>query len=181
MNLYDAFQFIGKGINKLIVAPIKKCSVASCGKNVRLGRQVRFYGIGNVSLGNDVSIGERSILMCTRAKIRIGDHVMTGPGVTMITGGHRLDVPGRPMTSISNDEKLPENDRDIVLKGDNWIGANAVVLKGVTIGEGAVIAAGAVVTKDVPPYAIYGGVPAKLIKMRFNNRVGDETGNEQPV
>lgn len=169
MTLYDAFQFVSRALNKLIVVPIKKVSVGEYGKQVHFGRRVRFFGIENVYLGNDVSIGENSILMTTRAKIHIGDHVMTGPGVTMITGGHRMDIEGRPMTSISDAEKLPENDQDIVLEGDNWIGAKAIILKGVTIGQGAVIAAGAIVTKNVPPYSVYGGVPAKMIRQRFSS------------
>lgn len=167
MNLYDAIHFIGRIVNKIIVVPIKLTSVGSHGRAVHFGRHVRFYGISNVDLGSDVSLGERNLLMCTRAKIHIGDHVMTGPGVTMITGGHRMDIKDRPMTSISNEEKLPENDQDIILEGDNWIGANAIILKGVTIGEGAVVAAGAIVTKDVPPYSVVAGVPAKIIKNRF--------------
>ena len=170
MNLYDAFSLIKRAFNKIIINPLIRCSLGSHGKSVHFGRRVRFYGIKNVHVGNDVSIGERNMLMCTRAKIHIGDHVMTGPGVTMITGGHRIDIQGRPMTSITNEEKLPENDQDIIIEGDNWIGANAIILKGVTIGEGAVVAAGAVVTKDVPPFSIVGGVPARVIKMRFEKR-----------
>jgi len=54
-----------------------------------------------------------------------------------------------------------------IIGNDVWIGANAIILQGVTIGDGAIVAAGAVVTKDVPPYAIVGGVPAKVIKYRF--------------
>ena len=167
MNLYDAISLIGRAFNKVVVVPIKKASLGAHGNAVHFGRQVRFYGIQNVYLGSDVSLGERNILMCTRANIIIGDHVMTGPGVTMITGGHRIDIQGRPMTSITNDEKLPENDQDIIFEGDNWIGANVVILKGVTIGLGAVVAAGAVVTKDVPKYSVVGGVPAKVLKYRF--------------
>jgi len=72
------------------------------------------------------------------------------------------------MMSVTDAEKRPEDDRDIVFEGDNWIGANVTIPKGVTIGEGSVIAAGAVVTKDVPSYSIVGGVPAKVIKMRFS-------------
>ena len=71
------------------------------------------------------------------------------------------------MISLTDKDKLPENDQDIVFEGDNWIGANATILKGVKIGYGAVVAAGAVVTKDVTPYAIVGGVPAKKIRNRY--------------
>ena len=71
------------------------------------------------------------------------------------------------MISITDTEKRPEDDQDVIFEGDNWIGANATILRGVTIGHGAVIAAGAIVTKDVPPFSIAGGVPAKVIKMRF--------------
>jgi serine acetyltransferase len=60
---------------------------------------------------------------------------------------------------------------DIIIKDDVWIGANAIILSGVTIGQGALIGAGAVVTKDVPPYAIVGGNPAKVIKYRFSEKV----------
>lgn len=105
--------------------------------------------------------------MCTLAKIYIGDNVMTGPKVMMITGGHRYDIKGRPMISVRNNEKLPENDKNIILEGDNWIGANAIILKGVKIGKGAIVAAGAIVTKDVPEFAIVGGNPARVIKYRF--------------
>lgn len=63
--------------------------------------------------------------------------------------------------------KLPENDLDVVFEGDNWIGMNSTILKGVTIGRGCVVAAGAVVNKSTPPYSVVGGVPAKVLKMRF--------------
>ncbi len=167
MNLYDTFMIFSRIFNKLVVNPVKLVSVGKHGKKVHFGRKVRFFGIQNTYFGNDISLGEGNLLMCTRAKIIMGDHIMTGPNVTMITGGHRYDIPGRTMKSIGNDEKLPENDMDIILEGDNWIGANSTILKGVTIGEGSIVAAGAVVVKDVPPYSIVGGVPAKVIKMRF--------------
>lgn len=138
-----------------------------CGKKVLIGRKAK-ANWENITIGDCVSVGPGADFTCTKAEIFIGNHVMFGPNVTMITGGHRTDVIGKYMDAIGNDEKSPENDRNIILKGDNWIGANAVILKGVTIGQGSVIAAGAVVTKNVIPYSIVGGVPAKTIKMRFD-------------
>lgn len=148
--------------------PVNKSALKKCGKNVIIGRNCNLT-YSNISVGNDVSIGHSAMFMCTKAEIKIGDHVMFGPHVFMITGGHRLDMIGRFIKSISDNEKLPENDQDIIIEGDNWIGANAIILKGVNIGRGSVIAAGAIVTKDVPSYSIVGGIPAKVIKMRFNN------------
>lgn len=175
--IYSAVNLLSRAFNKLIVLPLLKHEFAACGQKVHIGRRFSVYGAKNVTFGNDVSLGEQNLLMCTRAKIIIGDHVMTGPKVTMITGGHRIDDTDRVMTSFGNDEKLPENDRDIVLKGDNWIGANATILKGVTIGTGVVVASGAVVTHDVPDYAIVGGVPARVI--RFRGKYGETTDKEK--
>ena len=143
-----------------------KMLVKECGKNVYISPDLKLLG-RDVTIGNNVYINVGNVFMCTNAPITIGDNVLIAPGVTMITGEHRIDVIGKYMFEIGEDEKLPENDLPIVVKGDNWIGANATILKGVTIGEGAVVAAGALVTKDVPPYAIVGGVPAKVLKYRF--------------
>ena len=74
------------------------------------------------------------------------------------------------MNSITNEEKVPENDLPITLEGDNWIGARAILLKGITVGTGAVVAAGAVVTQDVPPYTIVDGIPARVIRHRFDTK-----------
>lgn len=166
--VFRILEYVPKTLNKLVIAPLKICSCKSHGKEIVIGRRVRAIGWENISLGNHISIGQDSLFMCSRANIHIGDHVMFGPQVTCITGGHRTDVLGRYMDMVGNNEKRPEDDRDIVFKGDNWVGSNVTVLRGVTVGEGSVIAAGAVVTKDVPPYSIVGGIPAKVIKKRFS-------------
>lgn len=165
--MYKGGIFISRAWNKVVVTPLLKSTFCSCGKNVSIGKKCTVYGAENLSVDDHVSIGPGALIMCTRAKITIGSHTMFGPNVTMITGGHRTDIRGRFMDEISNAEKRPEDDKDITLMGDNWIGANATILKGVTVGEGAVVAAGAVVTKDVPAYSIVGGVPARVIKYRF--------------
>lgn len=149
------------------VNPSKKRKMKSCGKNVHLEQGFR-ANYSNLIIGNDVSIGENNLFMCAIAPITIRDHVMFGPNVTIISGDHRVDIPGKFMTENTSADKLPENDQPIVLEGDNWIGANATILKGVSIGKGAIIASGAVVTKDVPAYSIVGGVPARVISKRFS-------------
>lgn len=157
--------------NKVIITQFKKSLMRSTGRNVSVGRRVRASGWGNISIGNDSSIGADSMLICTRANII--DHVMLAPRVTIITGtgGHRTDMVGRLMSTIKDNEKGEELDKNIVIEGDNWIGSNVTILKGVTIDRGSVIAAGSVVSKNVPEYAIYGGIPAKLIRMRFDESV----------
>jgi acetyltransferase-like isoleucine patch superfamily enzyme len=164
--IFNLYSLVSRGGYKFMVMPIKKAMFKKCGKNVIIGRGADMT-YRNISIGNDVGIGPNAMFMCTRAEIKIGDHVMFGPHVFMITGGHRMDMIGRYMKSIRNDEKLPENDQDIIIEGDNWIGANSIILRGVTIGRGAVVAAGAVVTHDVPRYSVVAGMPAKVIKMRF--------------
>lgn len=146
---------------------IKKRMLGACGENVYIPADAE-GDWENVFCGNDVQIGVRALIMCSRAPVRIGDHVMFGPQVTLVTGNHRTNIPGKYMKSISDEEKEPGDDQPIIIAGDNWIGVNATILKGVTIGEGAIVAAGAIVTKDVPPYSIVGGNPARVIKYRFS-------------
>ena len=165
--IYQVITTISKIWNKVIVSNIKKSALGSCGKRVIIGPRMQMSGSQNIHVGNDVSIGADALFMTTRAKIIICDHVMFAPRVTVVTGNHRIDLPGKYMKSVRDDEKRPEDDRDVVFEGDNWIGTGAIILQGVTVGRGAVIAAGAVVTNDVPAYTVVGGTPAKVLKMRF--------------
>lgn len=135
-----------------------------------VGRNVVFspfssFSYQTIAIGNDVFIGPGARFSATDSGITIADKVMFGPQVTMMGGDHRFDVVGRYMFDVK--EKLPESDLPIVIETDVWVGANVVILKGVTVGQGAIIAAGSVVTKDVAPYSIVGGVPAKKLAERF--------------
>ena len=165
-HLFDSFS---KFWNKVIVAPMKKSMFKQCGSKVVIGRRVKANGWGNISVGNNVSIGEDCRFMTTIANVYIGDHVMFAPNVTVVTGGHRTDIKDIFMDAIKEEDKRPEDDQDIVFEGDNWIGVNAIILKGVTVGYGAVVAAGAIVTKNVEPYSIVGNKTAIEIKKRFSN------------
>ena len=163
--------------NRLVVSPFRKSLCASCGRKVLMcaGCSADWP---NVVVGNDVTINEGARFLNTRAKIVIGDHVMFGPDVTVITGNHRTDLQGRFMSTVTDSEKSGEDDADVVFLGDNWIGAGSIILKGVKIGFGAVVAAGAVVNRDVPDFAIVGGVPARVLKMRFE---GDDLRRHKDI
>lgn len=166
-GLYLSLRFIRRGFHKFVRVPCLKACFEKCGKGVNIGKGGSF-SFSNISIGNDVAIGGNAQFIAGISKIRIGNKVMFGPHVFMISGAHRTDLIGKYMIDISEKEKLPENDKDITVQDDVWIGANAIILKGVTVGMGSVVAAGSVVTKDVEPYSIVAGVPAKKIRDRFS-------------
>lgn len=87
---------------------------------------------------------------------------MFGPHVSIRGGDHRSDIVGRYIDEVKDTDKIPQNDKDVIFEGDNWIGMNSTILKGVTIGRGSIVAAGSVVVKSTPPYSIVGGVPARV-------------------
>lgn len=149
-------------------APIYKQCMKHCGTGVYLRPMSSdIKGLENLSIGDGTSIPKGSTFYCTDAPLTIGKKVVFGPRPTIITGDHRIDIIGKHIIDVTVEEKLPDNDQPVVIEDGVWCGANVTILKGVTIGRGSVIAAGAVVTKSFPPYSIIGGVPAKLIKMRF--------------
>ena len=136
-----------------------------------VGRNVIFdpfdkIGYKNVSIGNDVFIGPGATFSASKSHITIGNKVMFGPNVTIMGGDHNHSIIGKYMFDVK--VKNIDDDQPIIIKDDVWIGAGAIILKGVTIGEGSIVAAGALVIKDVEKYSIVGGVPAKHIKFRFS-------------
>lgn len=99
-------------------------------------------------------------------KVKIGAFTMLANDVRIMGGDHRYDIPGMPIMYSGRGELKPTT-----IGRDCWIGAYSIIMCGVNIGVGSIIAAGSIVTKDVEPYSIYGGVPAKKIKNRFNSEV----------
>jgi len=181
MNIYSLLQKLSLApayIWDAIWAPIWKSCMKHCGKNVYLRPMSSdIKGLDNLSIGDDTSIPKGSTFYCTQAPLTIGKKVIFGPNPTIITGDHRIDLIGKFIIDITDEEKLPENDAPVTIEDDVWCGANVTILKGVTIGHGSVIAAGAVVTQSFPPYSIIGGVPARLLKMRFTEDKQAENDN----
>lgn len=134
------------------------------GNNSNIGRNCTFTH-KTISIGNFVQIGNNCTIQSAHGYIDIGNHVMLGPGVNIHGGNHETAILGYYMDEIQKEFGVDPN---IIIEDDVWIGANAIILKGVTIREGSVIGAGSVVTKDVGSYTIVAGNPAKKISVRFN-------------
>ncbi|HEY81487.1 MAG TPA: acyltransferase [Anaerolineae bacterium] len=174
--------FVGRRVQ------ILNAQLLHLGRSVTFEDDVKIDALSRhgVHIGDNVSIGRFSVIECTGVLIhlgegfwigdnsnlgdynfvgaaggvRIGRHVLIGQGVRFHSENHvftRTDIPIKAQ-GVTNE--------GIVVEDDVWLGSGVIVLDGVTIGRGAVVAAGSVVTKDVPRFAIVGGVPAKVIKYR---------------
>lgn len=178
------------GILKNFINERRKRHFRKCGKDVSLGTPLNLRGLERISvgdhvrfndgimltawtnlgnpemyIGNGCSFGAFNHITCIN-KITIGNNVLTGKWVTITDNSHgetdrsSMDVPpqARPMVSKGA----------VVIEDNVWICEKATILPGVTIGKGAVVAANAVVTKDVPPYCVVAGIPAMIVKDNRN-------------
>lgn len=167
---------------------IQHAHLLSAGRSLTIGNSCRINALSKngVVLGNNVTIKDSSIIECTavirslaegiiignnvgisqncfiaaRGLITIGNDVIIGPGVSIFSENHnfsRIDIP----IVFQGETRL-----NVTIRDDVWIGTKAIILAGVTIGAHSIVAAGSVVTKDVPEYCIVAGVPAKVIKVR---------------
>lgn len=179
--------FIGKKVKILFGKKI------ILGRTVFIGDFVEINALSKlgIKIGNNVSILRNSIIECTgvirnlgeeliigdnvgiaqncfiqvRGKVTIGNNVIFGPGVSVYSENHNysnLEVP------IS---QQGENRKGVIIGDGVWLGAGSTILDGVNIGSNSIVAAGSVVTKDVPPFTIAGGVPAKILKYRKQESV----------
>ncbi len=149
---------LGARLNRWVV----KWVFRRCGEGVNIRPRVYFGGGGQISIGNHSMLGQDSIIGST-AEVEIGNDVMMGPEVLIYTSNHGMEL-GIPMRA------QPLQSASVRIGNDVWIGARCILLPGVTIHNGAVLAAGAVVTHDVPENAIVGGVPAQVLKYRGAER-----------
>lgn len=125
------------------------------------------YLQGRSSVARDLIAGPYSFVgsgCLIGPKVIIGPYSMLAPRVAVVGADHCYDVPGRPMIFSGRPQLTVTH-----IGSDVWIGYGSIVLAGVRIGNGAIVAAGAVVTKDVPPYEVHGGIPARKIGERFES------------
>jgi len=132
---------------------------AKVGRNVVVYPGVWIAPGRNLVIGDEVDLA-KDVLITTSGGVSIGDRALIGYRTQILSADHDIPPIGERF-SISGDVFKP-----VVISEDVWIGASCIITAGVTIGKGAVVAAGSVVTRDVPPNAIVGGVPARLIRTR---------------
>ncbi|GET24466.1 hypothetical protein NT017_07950 [Prolixibacter sp. NT017] len=140
------------------------------GKNFHAGRGVFLWAKNNITIGINFYIGKYSIIECDT---KIGDNVIFANHVSLVGRyDHHYQQIGKPTRLASQIREKDYNWKGLyqktIIEDDVWIGLGTIILSGVTIGKGSIVAAGSVVTKDVAPYSIYGGNPAKKIKNRFD-------------
>lgn len=133
---------------------VLRCFAATIGKHSRIDIGAYIVRPTKLKIGSHTHLNRGCFIQCA-APIEIGDNVSISFRCNIIAGGHDVNSP----------DFVGEH-KPIKIGNHVWIGAAATILRGVTVGDGAVICAGAVVTKDVPPFAIVGGVPAKIIGER---------------
>ena len=179
----ESLRYIPGAFGTVLRYKYWKARCRKCGAHISIDKGVTFMGAENIELGDHISLMARSYVYAHNGgfvrignwvsvntnvqigaadsgEIIIGNDAIIGPNVVIRASNHvydRVDIPIREQGHSGG---------KIVIEDDVWIASNAVVLPDVVIGKGAVVAAGAVVTSDVPPYKIVGGVPAKIIANR---------------
>jgi acetyltransferase-like isoleucine patch superfamily enzyme len=139
------------------------------GNNVLLGRRVNIAN--NVTTGNNGYIGQFSYI---GPKTEIGDYFIFADNVNIIGCDHEFQTPGVPILVAG----LPKAQPKTKIGTDVWLGHGVVVMRGCKVGDGAIVAASSVVTKDVEPYSIYAGIPAVKIKDRFESDIDRDKHRE---
>lgn len=206
MNLNKIFQYSSNLVN-LIFCSKNKFTVfsnilfakISFPKKISFFKNNKIYGkvdfgeevsIFNISISGDVKIGKftsingpNTSIVCHGNKVSIGSFCSIARNVQI--QGHNHNYKRATSSSIfksifkTHDVSDYEVKGDIIIEDDVWIGTNSVILSGVKIGRGAIVAAGSIVSKDVESYSIVGGIPAKLIKKRFTDKTILELENSK--
>jgi acetyltransferase-like isoleucine patch superfamily enzyme len=171
----------GKAVKDLLLAALRRARTSLkvlgkkrfllTGKDLHLGANVRLWAPDRIKIGDNVYIGKDSLIECNAT---IGNHCLIANRVAFV-GRHdhdfrQIGIPIRFSCWIG--DSLPSasiRQEEVVVCDDVWIGYGAILLTGITVGRGAIVATGSVVTKDVEPYAIVAGNPAKKVGERFKS------------
>jgi acetyltransferase-like isoleucine patch superfamily enzyme len=164
------------GENSIINSDARIWNLSNNLENIKIGSNCLIAGTllvwqncGKIEIGDYAFVGENTRIY-SAINIKIGDRVQIAHGCNIFDNNiHSLNPDERHLEYIQNITKgvaklYPLKEKEVVIKNDAWLGANVIILKGVTIGEGAIIGAGSVVTCNVPDYCIFAGNPAKLVK-----------------
>ena len=135
------------------------------GRDCVIFANVIFRGL--VRMGNNCSISNNCFLSGWTSGITLGDNVMIAPNCVIVSFNHGYQDIQTPMID------QPWVGEPVFIEDDVWIGANCTIIMGVTIGKGSIIAANAVVSKDIPPYSIVGGVPARILGSRLKTQTAE--------
>lgn len=152
-NSYTRFKYLSKGYN--------------IGKQFVIGKN-SYIDKKNFKAGYHVYVGPNNYISSNTI---LGNFVMISDRVHIIGHDHIFEEIGKPTILAGR----PKNQPETILEDDVWIGHAVTIIRGVKIGEGSIVGANSLVTKDIPSYSIYGGVPAKFIRKRFDS---DEDRNE---
>ena len=149
-----------------------KSSFLTYGRDLHVGKGARLWAPKRLSIGDCVYIGKQVHI---EANCRIGNYCLIANRVAIVgRHDHDFSAVGFPVRLAPwvGSKRLPSPyaDEEAVIEDDVWLGYGAVVLTGVTVGRGSVVAVGSVVTRDIPPYSIAAGVPAKVIGQRFDDQ-----------
>ena len=137
------------------------------GPRVRIAPNISIRNGERITVGADAHLGERCSLWAGDrvGRITVGEHALVGPDVYVTASNYCTDRPG-PMVDH------PKQEQDVHIGAFTWLGRGVIVLPGVTIGDGTIVAAGSVVNRDLPPDVIAGGMPARILRSRFPHEVG---------
>jgi maltose O-acetyltransferase len=163
-HLPVSYHPLSFGISKPFRGMLCRHMLKKCGRNINVERGA-YFGYYGAFVGYDIEIGSNSGIginasLESSGRISIGENVMMGPDVVILTRNHKHDDITKPM-GIQGYTPAP-----VIIEDDVWIGTRVIILPGVRIGRSSIIGAGAVVTKDVPAYSISAGNPARVVKKR---------------
>lgn len=157
------FRYIPTGIGTLIRRLVYKPLLKSCGEKLYIQEAVKIKWLEKLTIGDNVSINEFCWIEAS-GSIDIGDNVWIGPRVSLVSFKHNHTLYNHLYGNRPINHGADKIAQKIVIEDNVWLGANCIIMSGVTVGRGSIVAAGSVVTKDVPAYTVVAGVPAKEIK-----------------